>query len=73
MHITKVIVHYINGIMSGWTQGTLMIDSVVETTGFQFGEDFSEKSRLSIDPQHTRAEAVEKQQASDKTLILACL
>lgn len=59
MHIAKVIVHYINDIMSGWAQGTL-IDSIVETTGFKFSEDFGKKSRLCINAQHTRAEPIQE-------------
>lgn len=51
--------------MGWWTHGTL-INSVVETAGFQFGEDFGEEARLGIDAQHAGAQAIQQQQASDK-------
>jgi hypothetical protein len=62
VHIAKVIVHYVDGIVWGWADGAL-INSVIETAGFQFGEDFGEEAGLGVDSQHARAEAIEEEQA----------
>lgn len=60
VHIAKVIVHYVDGIVGWWADGAL-INSVIETAGFQLGEDFCEESWLGIDAQHARAEAIQQQ------------
>lgn len=65
VHIAKVIVHNVDGIVGRWAQRTL-INSVIDPAGFQFGEYFCEEAGLSVDAQHAWAEAVQKKQATDK-------
>lgn len=54
VHIAEVIIKNVNRVVRCWTYWTV-INSIVEATGFQFGKDFCEKSRLCIYAQHTRA------------------
>lgn len=69
MHIAKVIVHDVDGIVRRRTDWAL-INSVVETAGFQFGEDFREETRLGVDPQHAGAESIQQQQTAKNKLAL---
>ena len=59
IHIAKVIVHNVDGIVRRRTYRTL-IESIVEATSFKFSEDFGEETGFGVDAQHAWAEAVQE-------------